>query len=93
MAGVMCYTHYSLMVYGYNHIPIVSWLKGNSTESLNQAHKAGGCPFGRTLIAADWAVVETEQHDIGEILAHETNAIETYYELLSLAEGKSVLIE
>ena len=26
LAGVVRYTHYSLMVYGYNRIPIVSWL-------------------------------------------------------------------
>ena len=27
LAGVVRYTHYSLMVFGYNRIPIVSWLK------------------------------------------------------------------
>jgi bacterioferritin len=26
LAGVVRYTHYSLMVYGYNRIPVVSWL-------------------------------------------------------------------
>ena len=26
LSGVVRYTHYSLMVYGYNRIPIVSWL-------------------------------------------------------------------
>ncbi len=41
LAGVVRYTHYSLMVYGLNRIPIVSWLKGNATESLDHAHKAG----------------------------------------------------
>ena len=41
LAGVVKYTHYSLMVYGYNRIPIVSWLKGNAEEGLNHAHKAG----------------------------------------------------
>jgi bacterioferritin len=41
LAGVVRYTHYSLMVYGYNRIPIVSWLKANSNESLLHAHKAG----------------------------------------------------
>ena len=40
LAGVVRYTHYSLMVYGYNRIPIVSWLKGNADESLAHAHKA-----------------------------------------------------
>ena len=41
LAGVVKYTHYSLMVYGYNRIPIVSWLKGNAEEGLGHAHKAG----------------------------------------------------
>jgi len=41
LAGVVRYTHYSLMVYGYNRIPIVSWLKGNAQEGLDHAHKAG----------------------------------------------------
>jgi bacterioferritin len=26
LAGVVRYTHYSLMVFGYGRIPIVSWL-------------------------------------------------------------------
>ena len=99
LAGVVRYTHYSLMVYGYNRIPIVSWLKDNSTESLDHAHRAGELV---TLLGGHPSLrigqlLETEQHDIGDILreslAHETNAIEAYYELLSLAEGKSVLIE
>ena len=41
LAGVVRYTHYSLMVFGYNRIPIVSWLKGNAEEGLTHAHKAG----------------------------------------------------
>ena len=41
LAGVVRYTHYALMIYGYNRIPIVSWLKGNADESLAHAHKAG----------------------------------------------------
>ena len=41
LAGVVKYTHYSLMVFGYNRIPIVSWLKANAEESLLHAHKAG----------------------------------------------------
>ena len=41
LAGVVRYTHYSLMVYGYNRIPIVDWLKRNADDSLIHAHKAG----------------------------------------------------
>ena len=41
LAGVVKYTHYALMVYGYNRIPIVSWFKANADESLAHAHRAG----------------------------------------------------
>ncbi len=27
LAGVVRYTHYSLMVFGYGRIPIVSWMR------------------------------------------------------------------
>ena len=37
LAGVVRYTHYSLMVYGYNRIPIVSWLKDNAKDGLDHA--------------------------------------------------------
>ena len=32
LSGVVRYTHYSLMVYGYHRIPIVNWLKENAQE-------------------------------------------------------------
>jgi bacterioferritin len=32
LAGTVRYTHYSLMTYGYNRIPIVSWLRGQATH-------------------------------------------------------------
>ena len=41
LAGVVRYTHYALMVFGYNRIPIVSWLRGQAAESLGHADKAG----------------------------------------------------
>lgn len=100
LAGVVKYTHYSLMVYGYNRIPIVSWLKGNADESLAHAHKAGELV---TLLGGHpslkiGALLETEQHDIGDILResleHEKVALTAYYELLKVAEQiHSVLLE
>ena len=41
LAGLVRYTHYSLMVFGYNRIPIISWLRGQAVESLDHAQKAG----------------------------------------------------
>ncbi|GAA4033592.1 ferritin-like domain-containing protein [Actimicrobium antarcticum] len=99
LAGVVKYTHYSLMVYGYNRIPIVSWLKGNADESLVHAHKAGELV---TLLGGHpslkiGTLLETEEHDIGDILreslAHEKTALVAYYDLLKIAEGSSVLLE
>ena len=40
LAGVVRYTHYSLMVYGHSRIPIVSWLRGEALTSLAHAQKA-----------------------------------------------------
>ena len=37
LAGVVRYTHYALMVFGYNRIPIVSQLRGQATEPLGHA--------------------------------------------------------
>jgi bacterioferritin len=99
LAGVVRYTHYSLMVYGYNRIPIVSWLKANSSESLIHAHKAGELV---TLLGGHPSLkigplLETEKHDLGDILResleHEKASISAYYELLKESEGKSVLLE
>ena len=41
LAGTVRYTHYSLMVYGYNRIPIVSWLRQQASESMAHATQAG----------------------------------------------------
>lgn len=99
LAGVVKYTHYSLMVYGYNRIPIVSWLKGNAEEGLAHAHKAGELV---TLLGGHpslkiGALLETEKHDIGDILResleHEKTALAAYYDLMKLSEGHSVLLE
>lgn len=99
LAGVVRYTHYSLMVYGFNRLPIVSWLKGNATESLDHAHKAGELV---TLLGGHpslkiGALLETEQHDTGDILReslqHEQTALAAYYQLLEIATDTSVLLE
>ena len=41
LAGVVRYTHYALMVYGFNRIPIVDWLQKNADEGLLHARLAG----------------------------------------------------
>jgi bacterioferritin len=99
LAGVVRYTHYSLMVYGYNRIPIVSWLKDNATEGLAHAHKAGELV---TLLGGHpslriGSLLETQKHDIGDILreslAQETAGLQAYYDLLKIVANESVLLE
>ena len=41
LAGVVRYTHYSFMVFGYGRIPIVSWLRDQANESLLHGQEAG----------------------------------------------------
>lgn len=99
LAGVVRYTHYSLMVFGYNRIPIVSWLKGNADESLAHAYKAGEfvTMLGGHPSLKIGALLETHKHDIGDILREsleqEASTLEAYYDLLKLTEGSNVTLE
>ena len=99
LAGVVRYTHYSLMVYGYNRIPIVGWLRTQADEGLTHAQRAGELItlLGGHPSLGIGPLLESHQHEIGAILreslAHETEALKQYYELFKLAEGRSVLIE
>lgn len=99
LAGVVRYTHYQLMVFGYNRIPIVSWLKAQAEESLMHASRAGEfiTLLGGHPSLGIGPLLESHNHDIGDVLreslAHETAAKACYYKLLELAQGKSVLLE
>lgn len=99
LAGVVRYTHYSLMVFGYNRIPIVSWLKGNADESMAHALKAGEfvTMFGGHPSLKIGPLLETHQHDIGDILREsleqERSTLAAYYDLLNLTDGKNVALE
>lgn len=99
LAGVVRYTHYALTVFGYNRIPIVSWLKENADESLLHAHRAGEMVtlLGGYPSLKIGSLLETTRHDIGDILResikNEAEALALYYQLLKLSEGKSILLE
>ncbi|HEX9810470.1 MAG TPA: ferritin-like domain-containing protein [Burkholderiales bacterium] len=99
MAGVVRYAHYSLMVYGYNRIPIVGWLREQGLESLAHAHRAGELitALGGHPSLAIGPLLETHKHDIGDILreslAHERQGLDAYLALHKLAQNKSVLLE
>jgi bacterioferritin len=99
LAGVVRYTHYALMVFGYNRIPIVSWLQAQADESLLHAREPGEMVthLGGHPSLGIGPLLETHQHDIGDILreslAHERSALAIYEELLHMVKDKSVLLE
>jgi len=99
LAGVVRYTHYALMVYGYNRIPIVGWLNAQADESLAHARQAGELitSLGGHPSLGIGPLLETHRHDIGDILreslAHESEALKAYYELLDHARDRDVRLE
>ena len=99
LAGVVRYTHYSLMITGPYRLPIVEFLKDQAKESLQHAQQAGELLTGldghpSQKIAK---IVETNNHSIKDILeeslAHEIHALGLYKELLSTVVDESVYLE
>jgi bacterioferritin len=99
LAGVVRYTHYSLMVTGPNRIPIVDFFKAQANESLLHAQEAGeiitgleGHPSQRIA-----GIEETNQHSVQDLLReslnHEQTALNLYKELLSMVENASIYLE
>ena len=99
IAGVVRYTHSSLMVTGPYRLPIVEFLKEQANESLMHAQQAGELLTGldghpSQKIAK---IFETHDHSIKgileESLTHEIHALNLYKDLLSIVEGESVYLE
>ncbi|MEB3336512.1 MAG: ferritin-like domain-containing protein [Leptolyngbyaceae bacterium] len=99
LSGVVRYTHYALMVTGPNRIPIVQFLKAQSSESLLHAQQAGeiitgleGHPTVRIS-----PIEETDKHSVYDILLeslnHETFALSLYKNLLETVTDASVYLE
>jgi len=99
LAGVVRYTHYALMVFGYNRIPIVSWLRGEATTCLSHANEAGELVthFGDHPSLKIGALLETHKHGINDILVESLEAekagLALYKKLLNLVRDRSVLLE
>ena len=99
LSGVIRYTHYALMIFGPNRLPLIEFFKAQATESLDHANMAGehitGLGGHPPLNLNE--IKETFKHDISEILQesldHERKAVDHYYSLLSLVDGKSVYLE
>jgi bacterioferritin len=99
LAGVVRYTHSSMMVSGPYRLPIVSFLKEQAAESLMHAQLAGekiagldGHPSQKIA-----KIEETNRHTIKDILEeslqHELHALSLYKKLLTCVENKSVYLE
>jgi bacterioferritin len=99
LAGVVRYTHYALMVFGYSRIPIVSWLRTEATTSLMHANEAGELVthFGEHPSLKIGALLETHKHGINDILLEALDAeragLALYKRLLDLVRDRSVLLE
>ncbi|MDJ0616334.1 MAG: ferritin-like domain-containing protein [Calothrix sp. MO_192.B10] len=99
LAGVVRYTHYSLMVTGPNRIPIVDFFKAQASESLLHAQQVGeiltGLDGHPTLRIAP--LEETDKHSVKDILEesvlHETNALNMYKKLLDAVTDASIYLE
>ncbi|QSV53505.1 MAG: bacterioferritin [Dolichospermum sp. UKL201] len=99
LAGVVRYTHYSLMVTGQNRIPIVAFFKAQATESLLHAQQVGeiltGLEGHPTLRIAP--MEETFKHNVKDILqeslSHEKKALDMYKSLLAVVNNASIYLE
>src|SRR4030095_6148602 len=99
LAGVVRYTHYSLMVFGHNRIPIVSWLRNEANISLAHANQAGELVthFGEHPSLKIGSLLETHKHGINDILNESLEAekagLALYKQLFEIVRDRSVLLE
>ena len=99
LAGVVRYTHYSFLVFGFGRIPIVSWLRDQANESLLHAQQVGEwiTTLGAYPSLAIVALLDSHKHDIAamlkESLEEEGRALDLYRELLAQVDGRSVALE
>ena len=99
LAGVVRYTHYSFLVFGFGRIPIVSWLRTQADESLVHAQQVGEwiTALGAYPSLAIGPLLDSHKTDISamlrESLETEAQALRLYRELLVQVEGKSVALE
>lgn len=99
LSGVVRYTHYALMVFGHNRIPIVKWLRDQATESLGHAHLAGEhiTTLGGHPSLKIGKLTETHKHSLTDILNesldHERQQLKNLRDLLKQVEGESIYLE
>jgi bacterioferritin len=99
LAGVVRYTHYSFLVFGFGRIPIVSWLREQADESLLHAQQIGEwiTTLGAYPSLTIGPLLDSHKHDVAamlrESLEAEGRALSLYRELLALVEDRHVALE
>ena len=99
LAGVVRYTHYSLMIFGHNRIPIVSWLRNEANTCLAHANEAGELvtQFGEHPSLKIGSLLETHKHGVNDILTEslqaENDGLTLYRKLFELVRDRSILLE
>jgi bacterioferritin len=99
LAGVVRYTHYSFLVFGFGRIPIVSWLRTQAHESLLHAQQVGEwiTALGAYPSLAIGPLLDSHKVDISSILRESLEAegqgLALYRELLELVLNQSVALE
>jgi bacterioferritin len=99
LAGVIRYTHYSFLVFGYGRIPIVEWLRQQATEALTHAQQAGEwiTHLGAYPSLEIGPLLDSHKLEIGDMLREsleaEKGALAVYRELLDLVKDRSVMLE
>jgi bacterioferritin len=99
LAGVVRYTHYSFLVFGFGRIPIRSWLREQADESLLHAQQVGEwiTTLGAYPSLAIGQLLDSHTFDISSILREslqaENLALDLYRELLARVEDRSVALE
>jgi bacterioferritin len=98
-AGAKRYTHDSLMVFSFSHIPIVQWQREQAKESLAPAMEVGELitALGGHPSLGIGRLFEGETLDVAailrEALEHEQMGLAAYRQLLTLVEGRDIVLE
>ncbi|CAN7743627.1 ferritin-like domain-containing protein [Caballeronia sp. 15715] len=99
LAGVVRYTHYSFLVFGFGRIPIRAWLREQADESLLHAQQVGEwiTTLGAYPSLEIGQLLDSHTFDISSILREslqaEKLALDLYRELLARVEDRSVALE
>ena len=99
LAGVVRYSHSSLVVSGPYRIPIVTFLQEQANESLAHALQAGEYITGmdghpsQTIAKIEENHNHSVQQILQESLDHEMKAVDMYKELLTEVADASIMLE